>query len=63
MASLGDPEKKICDNYQVLEEVAVSFVAQSSPFLHNGKVQGFSQILTRIVCKAESSLLATSKLS
>ena len=45
--SLGDPEKKNVVYYQVLGEEAVSFSVQS---VHNGKVQGLSQILARVLC-------------
>ena len=45
--SLGDPETKIWVNYQVLEEVDVSFIVQA---LYNGKVQDWSQVLATVVC-------------
>lgn len=47
--SLGDNERKIWINCKVLEKVTVSFVAQS---LINGKMQGLSQFLARVVCEA-----------
>ena len=53
------PEKKNRGLLSTSKEVTVSFVVQS---LHNGKVQGLSQVLARVVCEAGSSQLAFLKL-
>lgn len=58
MASLGNPEKT-WEKYQVLGELAMSFIVQSP---HNGKVQDVSQVLASVICEAGSSRSVTVKL-